>query len=267
MMRRRPWVAAPAGLAVALALMLSCTTAAQWLPSVRLLGRASRLAPLNYGADAFALLSPVRLGFIEERLGRVLLDGFAPTISRAGAAHVINAVSRNPSATPGPRPAPAPGPTPRPPLIPGANSIGVRMAANDRQQPFSVRAGDSVVYSVVARNQGRSDFIGTASVSTHVPLFTFYCAAGVTLPEGQTCTVAGTYDGSSQDPADAHLVPPTVDVPVNLGAGKESVLYRFRVSVSSAAPAGAALPNHAHVGIVGGTEGPLLAQAPLVTVE
>ncbi len=222
----------------------------------------SRLGALRIGAGStfgFAIraLDP---SYIGRQLGRAL--GVVEEASAKPAARRRTAPASQDVSDATPQPAPRSTPQPAPAgagLVKGAGGIALAMSVNRT----SAVPNQILVYEITARNDGDQSVTTVYSITTHVPQFTFECQEATTA----SCTTPGTYDGTTKDPNDPHVVPAQSERTAMIRPHQKVVLRRLRVQVSPAVPSGTDLFNHAHIDVVGDSSAAKTVIAPVVRVR
>jgi hypothetical protein len=219
------------------------------------LARLAAVAPFDFGPGPMFSIPALEASYVADVLGSTFGHAPPPTPLTGGplggpSVAKPSGAPRSPSTTAVRSPEP---------LLRGATKIVPFL----RVSSTSVAPGGVLVYEIVARNDGDTNFTATFVMNTHTPRGTAACARTDPL----VCIYPGQYDGASQDPADPHLVPAQTQTAMTIPAHRERVIRTLTVQVTQATPQGTVLYNHAHVDVVGDSKLSATYLAPDVTVR
>lgn len=259
---------APAGVGVfvtVLALLVASAALGARLPAFGFLHRLPALHDLDYGADAIGRLPQLSREFLLEALG-------GPTLSRLVGDPVIErrAVRRPAAAPSSPQESPPPGPGrgALPGVVGGDWELRPRMEA-DRD---TVPAEGEVRYRVIVGNIGTEPFRGDFVITSHIPFGTrdaspSPCGEPGVSPDPEHPCVQPSAPVPGSPSEDVHQVTFSVGFTGDGLAPGEDYVASFRVRVNAGVPSGTRIVNHAHLDVVGDSDGPVTTDEVVVTVE
>jgi uncharacterized repeat protein (TIGR01451 family) len=240
------WLAAPGSFGGVLSILLVTVTVAASFPAFSLLHAIPTLQELDYSADRFAKIAPLRAEFIAEALGSTNLDRLLASLPPSSPAKDEGGIA--------PRSAFGAAPIPELPILPKAD-----LRFSFRANSPTAAAGDVLEYIATVRNVGKADFNGNFTIDSHIPLGTTYvgrCEVPEIDEDGNVCypaPIPGTTEG--QNPDDPHGVTAIQDIQAKRTLRPHAeYVFKFRVRVNQGLPAGTEIKNHAHLTVLDKTQ-------------